>query len=109
MSLHAPHHYDGDGMRSRIFTLQNPSGLHARPATAFVQIASTLSSTVKVENLDRQGTAADGKSIIEILTLGAGPGHRIQVQVDGPNEDRDIEALAAAIESGLGESAQQHG
>jgi phosphocarrier protein FPr len=90
-------------VRSEVFTLRNPSGLHARPAAAFVQLAATLSSAITVENLDRPGTAANGKSILDVLTLGAGPGHRIKVEAEGSNEDVDLAAIAAAIASGLGE------
>lgn len=92
-------------MTSHVFTLHNPSGLHARPATVFVQLAGHLQSTVKVQNLDRGTPDVNGKSILEVLTLGAGPGQRIQVQLDGPDEQAGLAELTAAIESGLGESA----
>jgi phosphocarrier protein FPr len=96
-------------VQSRIFTLRNLSGLHARPATVFVQVASSLSSSITVENLDRPGSHANGKSIIEVLTLGTSAGQRIRVTVEGSNEDRDLEQLAAAIDSGLGEGSAQRG
>lgn len=92
-----------------MFTLHNRSGLHARPATAFVQLAAALTSAVTVENLDRPGAVADGKSILEVLTLGASPGHRIRVTADGPDEGSDLAAIAAAIDSGLGEDAAKSG
>jgi multiphosphoryl transfer protein len=92
-------------MTSQIFTLHNPSGLHARPATLFVQIAGQLQSVVKIQNLDRGTPEVNGKSILEVLTLGAGPGQRIEVRVDGADEQTGLAELAEAIESGLGESA----
>jgi phosphocarrier protein FPr len=96
-------------MRSEVFTLHNPSGLHARPAATLVQLASTLTSSVTLENLDRPGASASGRSIIEVLTLGAGPGHRIRVVTEGPAEEADLATIASAIESGLGEGAAQSG
>jgi phosphotransferase system HPr (HPr) family protein len=90
---------------ARTFALQNPSGLHARPAALFVQIASRLRSDVTIQNLDRGAPAANDKSIIEVLTLGAVHGQRIEVRVNGEDEEAGLGQLAQAIESGLGESA----
>ncbi len=90
-------------MTSQVFTLRNPSGLHARPATVFVQLAGRMPCTVKVRNLDRGTPPVNGKSIIEVLTLGAGPGQRIEVSLDGDNEQAGLGELAQAIEAGLGE------
>ena len=89
--------------------MRNPSGLHARPAAVFVQLCARLTSTVDVENLDRPGRAANGKSILEVLTLGVGPGQRIRVSVAGPDEATDSAEIEKAIESGLGEGAVEAG
>jgi phosphocarrier protein FPr len=96
-------------VQSQIFTLRNPSGLHARLATTLVQLVSTLTSKVTLENIDRLGAVANAGSIIEVLTLGAGPGHRIRVVTEGPAEEDDLATIARAIESGLGESATKSG
>jgi len=90
---------------SRTFTLHNASGLHARPASVFVQTASRLHSAVTIQDLDRDGPPVNGKSIIEVLTLGASHGHRIQVSVAGEDEQAGMAELARAIDAGLGESA----
>jgi phosphotransferase system HPr (HPr) family protein len=94
---------------TREFVMRNPSGLHARPATVFVQLCARLTSTVEVENLDRPGRAANGRSILDVLTLGVGPGQRIRVSVVGPNEESDLSEIEGAIESGLGEGAVEAG
>src|SRR5690348_12006957 len=99
----------GDAVQSQDVTLRNKSGLHARPATVFVQLAQTLSSVIKVENLDRPGATADGKSIIELLSLGATTGSTIRISAAGANADEDLAAIAAAVDSGLGEDALQGG
>ncbi|HVD00113.1 MAG TPA: HPr family phosphocarrier protein [Candidatus Dormibacteraeota bacterium] len=89
-------------------TLRNPSGLHARPATVFVQAAAELNAGVKVIDLDGDLTAeVDGKSILSMLGLGIPSGHRIRVTVDGPDEAAGSARLAALIESGLGEGAPE--
>lgn len=93
-------------MTSRVFTLRNASGLHARPATVLVQAAARLKAAVRIANLDRDPLdEVDGKSILSVLTLGASHGHRIRVSVDGEGEESGIGELARLIEAGLGEGA----
>ena len=82
----------------------NPSGLHARPATRFVEAAGRFQSRVTVENLDRGPRAADAKSILMLLTIGVASGHRIRISADGPDEDAAVETLRDLVASGLGEA-----
>jgi phosphotransferase system HPr (HPr) family protein len=94
----------------RVLTLHNPSGLHARPATVFVQAAAELEAEVKVTDLDGDPMAeVDGKSILSMLGLGIPSGHRIRVTVEGPDEAAGSESLATLVESGLGEDAPERG
>ena len=58
-------------------------GLHARPASLFVQTAAKFSSTIKVKNLSANGNFVDAKSIIMVLTLGVMKDHEIQIQAEG--------------------------
>lgn len=81
--------------------IQNPTGLHARPAKLFVNTAKQFKSTVRVQHGEKN---ANAKSMISMLTLGAGRGAEITVSVDGEDEEEAAEALNALIESGLGES-----
>ncbi len=90
-------------MTSVELTVRNPSGLHARPATVFVETASRFASRITVENLDRGSRAVDAKSVLMLLTAGVVAGHRIRVTADGPDADDALAALARAVESGLGE------
>lgn len=91
-------------------TLQNPVGLHARPAAVFVRLVSSLSSRVTVANLDRDPDApADGRSILAVLGLGASRGNRIRVTVEGASEVEDLAAIRKLLESGLGEGVAQRG
>jgi len=87
-------------MKKLEIVIENPTGLHARPAKTFVNIAKKFSSDVFVIHNDKR---AKGKSLISLLTLGAETGAKIQIEVDGADEDQALEAIKEAIESGLGE------
>lgn len=82
----------------------NPSGLHARPATHFVEAAAGFESRVTVENLDRAGRPADAKSILSLLMAGVSSGHRIRITADGPDAEAAVAALHDLVASGLGEA-----
>ena len=79
-------------------------GLHARPASLFVQTANKFSSTIKVRNLTLNGKFVDAKSIIMVLTLGVLKDHEIVIQTDGPDEAKASAALKDLIESNFGET-----
>jgi phosphocarrier protein HPr len=89
--------------RSTELVIHNRSGLHARPAATFVRAAAGFRSSITVQNVSRNGTVVDAKSILGVLGLGVSPGHRIIVTVDGADEDAAIEALTELVESGIGE------
>src|SRR3972149_6879314 len=82
-----------DAMQSRELILRNPSGLHARPAALFVEVASRFGARITVENLDRGSRTVDAKSILLLLTAGVQRGHRIRIAAAGPAE---AEALRGA-------------
>jgi len=77
--------------------------LHARPATAFASLAKTFESEVRVRH---DGKAANGKSLASLLKLGVESGSVIRVMAQGPDEEAALQALKAAVESGLGEEAE---
>jgi phosphoenolpyruvate-protein phosphotransferase len=76
------------------------SGLHARPATAFVDVASGFDADVRVRAGEK---VANGKSLASLLTLGAGAGARLTVLAQGADQDAALAALVAAVAAGLGE------
>ncbi|MCW2996577.1 MAG: fruB [Solirubrobacterales bacterium] len=80
------------------------AGLHARPATAFVDVASGFAADVRVRSGEK---VANGKSLASLLTLGAGPGARLTVLAHGADQDAALAALVAAVDAGLGE-ADEH-
>ena len=84
-------------MKSRIVTIQNSVGLHARPATFFIQKANSYKSTLWVEKGDRRVNA---KSLLGVLSLGIVKGAEITLIADGVDEDEALAGLAALIDSG---------
>ncbi len=74
----------------------NPQGLHARPAELLVRLAMQFESDVEVI---RDGQRVDAKSILNVLTLGAGQGTEITLQAQGADAQEAIEALVRLIES----------
>jgi len=70
--------------------INNKLGLHARPAMAFVDVASGFSSQIKV----RKGQqVVDGKSIMEMMMLAATQGTTLEVSADGDDAQKAIDAL----------------
>ncbi len=90
-------------MQTVEIVVRNASGLHARPATLFVQAAARFASRITLENLDRGGRPVYAKSLLLVLTAGVSSGHRIRIAADGPDEADAVAGLEAAIAAGLGE------
>ena len=80
--------------------IQNKVGLHARPATFFIQKANEFKSTVWVEKEERRVNA---KSLLGVLSLGIVGGTAIRIIVDGSDEEEALNALVELVESGFGE------
>ena len=89
-------------MIRRELTIRNRLGLHARAAARFVHTASGYRSRVTA---GREGRVMDGKSILGILLLAASQGTVIEVTAEGEDEEAAMEALAALVKGGFGESA----
>ena len=87
---------------SKEFVVSNPLGIHARPASVFVQAASGFASDVSVTNLDTSNTA-DGKSVMSMLMLSAPQGTRIRLEVSGEDAVVAMETLSRLIEEGFDE------
>jgi len=76
----------------------NEQGLHARPASLFVQIANKYASNITVSKGDQ---TVNGKSIIGILTLEAGKGTKIVIEVDGEDAHSAMEELKKVVSGKL--------
>lgn len=80
--------------------IKNPTGLHARPAKEFVNIAKGFKSNIRVYHGEKM---ANAKSLISLLTLGVRSGNQIKIEVEGEDEDQALQVLESAVLSGLGE------
>jgi len=85
-------------MISKDVTVQNSVGLHARPATFFVQKANSFKSSVWVEKGDRRVNA---KSLLGVLSLGISKGTAITLISDGIDEGEALEGLVELIQKGV--------
>ena len=83
-------------MISRSITINNSHGLHARPATFFIQKANSFKSSIWVEKEDCRVNA---KSLLGVLSLGIVKGTTITLIADGADEADAINGLVALIES----------
>jgi phosphocarrier protein HPr len=80
--------------------VQNQVGLHARPATFFIQKANEYKSSVWVEKEERRVNA---KSLLGVLSLGIVGGTGIKIIADGSDEKEAVEGLVKLVESGFAE------
>ena len=80
--------------------ISNAIGLHARPATFFIQKANTYQSSIWVEKDDRKVNA---KSLLGVLSLGIAKGMTIVLSADGKDEELAIEGLTDLINTGFEE------
>ena len=80
--------------------VQNHVGLHARPATFFIQKANEFKSSIWVEKEERRGNA---QSLLGVLSLGIVGGTNIKVIADGADEQQAVEALVKLVASGFSE------
>lgn len=83
-------------MIQKEFTLKNETGFHARPASIFVKTASGFKSDV---TLIKDTVPFNAKSIMGLLSMGAGFGTRLVLLVEGPDEEAAAEALLRILEN----------
>ena len=87
-------------MYSKDVMVQNQVGLHARPATFFIQKANEFRSSIWIEKEERRVNA---KSLLGILSLGIIGGTQIKIIADGADEQAAVNAL---VESGFSEETR---
>ena len=91
-----------DMMISKDVTVKNQVGLHARPATFFIQKANEFKSSIWVEKDERKVNA---KSLLGVLSLGITKGTEIKLIADGADESEAVNALVELITSDFSEHA----
>ncbi len=87
-------------MISKEVTINNQVGLHARPATFFIQKANEFKSSIWVEKEERRVNA---KSLLGVLSLGIVKGTAITIIADGADEEEAITTLSELIDSNFSE------
>ena len=83
-------------MVEKLLVVKNETGLHARPASLFVQKAAKYKSTIKVK---KDGKEANAKSIISVLSLGASFGSEITIIADGPDAEEAVAGLVELLDN----------
>ena len=78
--------------------IKNQVGLHARPATFFIQKANEFKSSIWVEKEERRVNA---KSLLGVLSLGIAKGMTVTLIADGQDEEAAVEALVKLVNSGF--------
>ena len=87
-------------MISKEVVINNQVGLHARPATFFIQKANEFKSSIWVEKEDMRVNA---KSLLGVLSLGIVKGTPVTIIADGADEDAAIETLSELIDADFSE------
>ena len=87
-------------MVTKEVVINNQVGLHARPATFFIQKANEFKSSIWVEKEERRVNA---KSLLGVLSLGIVGGTPIRVIADGQDEQEAVDNLVSLVESGFAE------
>ncbi len=74
--------------------VENPLGIHARPAALIAQLCVNLKSQVTIRNGEN---TASGNDVLQILALKAKKGDLLEVSVEGPNEEEDVEKVKQLV------------
>lgn len=85
----------GGKMLVKDFVIVNQTGLHARPASLFVKKANSYKCNIKIK---KDNNEVDAKSMISVLTLGAGQGSTISITTDGEDENQAMKELIQLLE-----------
>jgi phosphocarrier protein HPr len=84
----------GDGEITKELVVSNKLGIHARPAAMFVKVANRFACNVFVE---KDGERVNGKSIMGLMMLAAGPGTKLTVLADGNDASAALTELEALL------------
>lgn len=84
----------------KTFTITSPVGLHARPAATLVALAGGFKSDITLRHKDK---AVSLKSILGVMTLGAGTGEQVEITVSGADQEEAMQRLTVFFEQELQE------
>jgi len=83
-----------EGSVSKELVVSNKLGIHARPAAMFVKTANRFDCEIFVE---KDGEKVNGKSIMGLMMLAAGPGSKLKVQADGIDATKAVDELESLL------------
>ena len=83
-------------MTEQKVTISNRAGIHARPAAVLVEVSKDFKSSIYIE---KDNTRINGKSILGIITLGAGYGMELKIIAEGEDEKEAVEAIVRLFDS----------
>jgi multiphosphoryl transfer protein len=86
--------------------IQNPMGLHARPAAKFVATASRFQSDITVRNVTAGSESVNAKSINQVVILGVRQGDEIAIAATGTDADAALAALQHLVETNFREKIE---
>ncbi len=89
-------------MYSKRTVIKNKTGLHARPASEFIAMASKFQSRITNKKLS-EDEDANAKSIVMLLSLGLAQGEEVEIVAKGEDEVEAVDKLIALIDSKFGE------
>ena len=81
-------------MKSLLYVVQNPMGIHARPAALLAQACTEFKSSIMIEY---DGRVASGNNVLQILALKAGMGSALNISADGPDEEAAIDKISRVL------------
>jgi phosphotransferase system HPr (HPr) family protein len=87
-------------MQTRTVTLRGENGLHARVAVRIVQWARRFEARLRIGRGGNQN--ADARSILQLLSLGAASGERLEITAEGPDEEAALKRFAEEFKDGGG-------
>lgn len=90
-------------MYSKITTVINKTGLHARPASDFVRLAGSFDAEIFIRKTDSD-KKSNAKSIIMVLSLALRQGTQIEISAQGPEKVQAVDALVTLLEEGFPDS-----
>ncbi len=94
-------------MKTLRIVINDPVGLHARPASMFVELANRYVAEMQLCNLATPEDWVNAKSILGVLTCGVKQGDEIQLNAEGEDEEAAIEALEGLIRSEFKDSDEE--
>lgn len=85
-------------MKEFSYTITDPAGIHARPATLLIKQAGAFKSSIKIA---KDGKEADAKRIFGVMGLGAKQGETITIKAEGEDEDDAIKDLSEFLKENM--------